>query len=73
MYGRAGLLIRRGVKGGGFFVTVGKCLLAGRLGSDKLACRPSGLGNETPRGPVGHQLNAGAYLHNPVRCGLVLW
>ena len=26
MYGRAGLLIRRGVKGGGFFVTVGGCL-----------------------------------------------
>ena len=73
MYGRAGLLIRRGVKEGGFFVTVGKCLLAGRLGSDKLACRPSGLGNEIPRGPVGHQLNAGAYLHNPVRCGLVWW
>ena len=54
-------------------MTVGKCLLAGRLGSDKLACRPSGLGNEIPRGPVGHQLNSGAYLHNPVRCGLVWW
>ena len=85
MYGRAGLLIRRWVKGGGFFVTVGGCL-AGLALTSWLASWPSGLGNEIPRGPVGELVTlplcwparttlGGAYLHNRVAAGepAVIW